>query len=169
MIVDSSTLILLAKTGILDLFIEDRKLNITKKVKDEVIAEKKTIDSKLIEQRIKENKISITEIKDDSFYNKLIKEFNLGKGEAESIVFALEEKTILLTDDKKAINICKIFNIKFTTAMNILVKLYQEKKIDKIRAEAIFKKLKKFGRYSNEIIEKVEEDLKWKKCNLLWP
>ena len=60
MIVDSSTLILLAKTGILDLFIEDRKLNITKKVKDEVIAEKKTIDSKLIEQRIKENKISIT-------------------------------------------------------------------------------------------------------------
>ena len=84
----------------------------------------------------------------------------MGKGEAESIVFALEEKTILLTDDKKAINICKIFNIKFTTAMNILVKLYQEKKIDKIRAEAIFKKLKKFGRYSNEIIEKVEEDLK---------
>lgn len=168
MIIDSSTLILLAKSGLLDLFIENKKLIITDKVKEESISAKDSFDAKLISQRIGEGKIQVKKIKNIVFYNKLIKEFNLGKGEAETITLAFTENSILLSDDKKAINTCKILNIKFATALNILVRLYKNKIINNDKAEIILRKLKKYGRYSEELIKKVQEDLKWEKYNLLW-
>ena len=160
MIIDSSTLILLAKSGLLDLFIKDKNLKITDKVKEESTIAKDNFDVKLISQRIKEKKIQIKRVSDKSLYNKLIKEFNLGKGESESIALAFKENEVLLSDDKKAINTCKILNIKFTTALNILVKLYRNKTIDNEKAKIILKKLKKYWRYSEDLIKKVEEDLK---------
>ena len=160
MIIDSSTLILLAKSGLLDLFIKDKNLKITDKVKEESTIAKDNFDVKLISQRIKEKKIQIKRVSDKSLYHKLIKEFNLGKGESESIALAFKENEVLLSDDKKAINTCKILNIKFTTALNILVKLYRNKTIDNEKAKIILKKLKKYGRYSEDLIKKVEEDLK---------
>ena len=160
MIVDSSTLILMAKSGLLDLVIKNKKLMITGKVKEESITAKDSFDSKLIDQRVKEKAIKISYIKNIKFYDKMIEQFNLGKGEAEAITLAFEKNGILLSDDKKAINACKILNIRFTTALNILVEFYKNKTIDKEKAEIILKKLKEYGRYSNELIKKVEEDIK---------
>lgn len=159
MIIDSSTLILLAKIELLDFFIKNRKLKITKKVEEESTLIN-TFDAKMIKQRIKENKIQIEEIKSFNFYNQLIKEFNLGKGEAESIVLASEKREVLLTDDKKAINTCKIFNIKFATALNILIYSYRNKMIEKEKANIILKKLIYYGRYSENLIKSTMEDLK---------
>lgn len=160
MIIDSSTLILAAKTGLLDHIIKNKELEITNKVKEESIVAKESFDSKIIEQRISENKIKVKEIKDVELYDKLIKDFNLGKGEAEAIVLASEKNKTILVDDKKAINSCKILNIKFATALNILVKLHKDNKIKKEETRIILNKLKKYGRYSQDIINKVEEDIK---------
>ena len=73
---------------------------------------------------------------------------------------ALEKKDILLTDDKKAINTCKIFNIKFITALNILIGMYKNKKINKEELNFMFKKIVYYGRYSENLIKMFEEDLK---------
>ncbi len=55
---------------------------------------------------------------------------------------------------------CKIFNIRFTTALNILVSLYQTKVIDREKARLMLTKLEKYGRYSKEIAGRVKEDIK---------
>jgi len=159
MIVDSPTLILLAKCGLLDLYIKNRNLRIPQRVKEESIAAQDSFDAKLIHERIKEGKIQAKKIGNIAFYNALLKDFGIGKGEAEAITLAFEEKTILLSDDKKAINACKILNIKFKTALNILVELYRNKTINNDEAKAYLKELVKFGRYSKDLIKKVEEDL----------
>lgn len=160
MIADSSTLILLAKSGLLDIFIKNNKIKITNIVYEESTVEKESFDAKLISQRIRENKIQIKNIANMTLYSKLIHDFNLGKGEAESIALAFEEKDIVLSDDKKAINTCRILNIKFTTALNILVGLNKNKTINKEKAKIILKKLEDYGRYSQDLIKKIEEDLK---------
>jgi len=162
MIIDSSTLILLAKSELLDVFIDSskKKILVTGRIKIESTAKKGSFDAGLIEQRIKEKKILVEKIKDTSFYNKLLEDFNLGQGEAEAIVLALEKNALLLSDDKKAINACKIFNIKFATALNVLVELYKRKIMGKERAKLALKKLKQIGRYSEELINKAEDDLK---------
>ena len=160
MITDSSTLILLAKCGLLDLFIKRLYLEIPNKVKDESTIVKDTFDSKLITKRIKEHKIHVSKINNLLFYNNLLRDFNFGKGEAEAITLAFEKKETLLIDDKKAINACKILGIKFITALNVLVMLYKNKTINFETAKIILKKLMEYGRYSKELIRKVEEDLK---------
>ena len=159
---DSSTLILLAKISILDTFLNNIKLKVVvpKKVYLECVSKDGTFDAKLIEQRAKEGKIIIKEINQHKIYSKLIQDFGIGQGEAEAITLCIEEKNKLLTDDKKAINICKIFHMDFTTAPNILVSLYKKNKISKEIAELSVKKLQLYGRYSQEIMQKIKEEIK---------
>ena len=84
----------------------------------------------------------------------------MGKGEAEAIVFCLENKASLVTDDKKAMNACKILRIKFTTAPNLLVMLHNKKLIKKVEADLYLRRFEKFGRYTNEVLQRIKEDLK---------
>ena len=159
---DSSTLILLAKVSILDTFINNIKLKviIPKKVHLECIIKDDRFDAKLIEERVKEGKIKVKEIKQQNLCLKLMQDFGIGAGEAEAITLCIEEKKSLITDDKKAINICKIFHIGFTTAPNILVNLYKKEIITKEKAELSIKKLQLYGRYSQEIIQRIMEEIK---------
>lgn len=161
-VVDSSSLILMAKAGILDRVIKNlkEKLTITKQVYNETTSKKDAFDAKIIKKRVEERIIEKRGIKNLKLYNEIRKDFNLGKGEAEAIVFCLENKIGLVTDDKRAINACRILRIKFTTVPNLLVRLYKKGLVTKIEANAYLKKLEKFGRYSDEIIQKIKEDLK---------
>lgn len=158
--IDSSSLILLAKLSILDKFIKNlkKKLTITEKVQQECI-KKDTFDAKLIQKRIEEKKISKSKIKNKAIYNKILDDFNLGNGEAETITLCIENKIDIITDDKKAINTCKILEINFTTIPNIIIKLYQKKIISKPEVYVYIAKLEKIGRYKKEIIDKIKGDL----------
>lgn len=163
--VDSSSLILMAKIGILDKIIKNlqRKLTITNQVFTESTSKIDPFDAKIIKKRIEEKVIKKKEIKNLNLYKKIIEDFNLGKGEAESIVFCLENKIALITDDKKAMNTCKLLRINFTTASNLLISLYKKGLITNTEASIYLKKLKKFGRYSDDIMQRIKEDLKkWK-------
>lgn len=161
-VIDSSSLILLAKSDILDIIINNakQKLIIPEQVYLESTEKKELFDAQIIEKRIKEKSITQKNILNKGLYARILKDFNLGKGETESITLCIELKAGLITDDKKAINACRILKIKFTTVPRLVVYLYKTNLIGKIEANTIIKKLQKFGRYSDEIINKVKEDLK---------
>lgn len=158
-IIDSSSLILLAKIGLLDIVIENikEKLTIPIKVYHESVEQKSTFDAKIIDERTKKNEIQKITVKNNKTFEKIKKDFNLGEGEAECITVCLESNYKLIVDDKKAINACKILKIKYITVPNILIQLYRKKIIKKQEAENYLKKLEKYGRYKNEIINMIKE------------
>jgi len=159
--IDSSSLILIAKISILDKIIKSlkRRLTITNQIYNET-TKIETFDSRLIKKRVEEMTIAKKEIINFGLFNKIKNDFNLGNGEAEALTFCLENKTSLITDDKKAMNACKILRIRFTAAPNLLIRLYKRGLITKIEANLHFKKLRKFGRYSGDILQKSMEELK---------
>lgn len=160
--IDSSSLILMAKSGFLEIITSHikEKLTITNKVYNEIIAKDTLLDTKIIGKKIEENTIFRKEIKNIGLYKKIQTDFNLGESEAEVIIFCLENKSSLITDDKKAINACKVLGIKFTTALNLLIRIYENGLIKKSEFGLCLNKLKKFGRYSETIIQKAMEEIK---------
>ncbi|MEK6951073.1 MAG: hypothetical protein AABX13_05110 [Nanoarchaeota archaeon] len=160
-VLDSSSLILLAKTGLLDLFLAQLKESpvIPSAVYEEGVKAKRADDAFLIKERVKDERILIHQLSDHILSNKLKHDFNLGLGEAEAIALCLQNKAVLITDDKKAISTCKILGIEFVTVPNIVVELYRRKIIQKQEAEVVVKKLQLYGRYSVKIMEKIKEDL----------
>lgn len=161
-VIDSSSLILLAKLNLLDILIENtkHKFVISKLVYEECLAKKESFDSIIIEERVKRRLITIRHISSKELHNKITKDFNLGKGEAEAIALCAELKLGIITDDKKAINACRILKIRFTTVARLIVQLYKRNLLTKIQASSMIKELQKIGRYSEDIITKLKEDLK---------
>ena len=126
--IDSSSLILLAKTGMLDIAIKgiSGKMIMTNKVYEECVTQKN---------------------------------FNLGEGETEAIAFCMENNLSLITDDKKAINTCKLLNIPFTTVPNLLVAFAKKGALTSREASAYLGALAHYGRYTHDILQSIKEDL----------
>ena len=161
-VIDSSSLILLAKVDILDIVVKNikQKLTIPEQVHIECTAKKDSFDAQLIEKRVKEGFIAKKAISNRNLRDKILRDFSLGKGEAEAIGLCIEFKSGIITDDKKAINSCRILKINFTTVPKLVVQFYKKNIITEIEVNSIIKKLRKFGRYSDEILNKIKEDLK---------
>jgi predicted nucleic acid-binding protein len=125
LVFDASTLILLARIEILDLFLAECSLDavIPVKVESECCGAKKALDALLIQKAIQESRITAVEVRDRKFVAQLEVDFSLGRGEAEAIRLALLNKENLLAiDDKNGFNACKLLGIAFTTAANMLVR-----------------------------------------------
>ncbi len=153
-VVDSSTLILLAKCECLDMFLEHFKnCIISEAVMVEAVKRKNSFDSALIEKRIQEGKILVKKIKNYNAVAETMKAFGLEKGESETIVLAKELKAkAIATDDGKAIKAMKILETPFITALAFVLEKHKTKKIDKEKITGILQSLEKNGRYSKEII-----------------
>lgn len=149
---DASTLILLAKIDLLQLVLNQYSGVIPEIVKEEVVY-KDVMDAKLIIQQIKEGKLIVNKNPDKSKIKLILKDFPLGKGEAAAIIFAKEKDSVLATDDGLAIKVCKIFGIKFITAIHFLI----EAKLEKSLAITKLNLLQKYGRYCPEIIKDASE------------
>jgi predicted nucleic acid-binding protein len=156
---DSSTLILLAKVEILDIFLREykEKIIIPKAVEEEATI-KETFDGLLIKKRIEEKRIEIKNVDKEKVEN-IKKDFKLGKGEAEAIILTEQQKCLLATDDRNAILACKIKNIQFTTAIDFVVRASEKKKIGKEEAKRKIDQLEKLGRYKKEIIDGAREKI----------
>src|SRR3989344_3107677 len=103
LIMDSCTAILLGKASILEATTESFKTAVTAKVLEEVLKGKKDMsaDALLVDRLSKENKI-ITVEADTEITQKMIKDFNLGQGEASTIAAAIkEEGAIVATDNRQ--------------------------------------------------------------------
>jgi predicted nucleic acid-binding protein len=131
---DSSTLILVAKIDLLDLFLAD--IDVPVAVPSEVAREccgpKKGLDAILIQKALDESRIKAVAVKDRRLVAKLGADFSLGRGEAEAIALAVKRRAALVAiDDKNGINACKLLGLSFTTAVGILVRSREKGLVDR--------------------------------------
>lgn len=154
-VLDSSTIILLAKIDMLDIFISSfhSKVLIPEKVRDEVLAEARE-ETPLLAKLIGDRKIDVLKVKNVKIVRKLMNDFYIDAGEAEVLTLALEKKaTIVATDDRNAIRACKILRKDFTTTIAILIRAFEKNLIEKDEALAKLQKLESVAKYKQIIIE----------------
>ena len=159
---DASTLILIAKAELLDLFPADIELEaaIPIEVEKECCGVKKSLDALLIRKALDELRLKVIAVKNRRLVVKLQEDFGLGRGEAEAIVLALAEKAqVLGIDDKNGINACKLLGITFTTAIGILVRSREKGLLTGSEALIKLTTLAKHGRYKESILEDARRKL----------
>lgn len=152
---DSSTLILLARTDLLERYMGNlnEPIVIPKAVERESCEEKDSADVMVIQRAIREKSIRVKALKGTKLSQRISKDFGLGQGEAEAIALAFSQKAKLLaTDDKRAILACRLLKIPYTTAIDILIRMYQKELLDKNEAQQKLNTLERYGRYKREIM-----------------
>lgn len=161
MVFDASTLILIAKAELLDLFLTHAPpVAIPSEVLRECCGFKKTLDAAIIQRTVDEGLIRTVVLKNRRLLAQLRADFSLGKGEAEAIALALDEKAHLIgIDDKNGINACKVLNVAFTTAAGILVRCREKGILEKTRALEKLAVLAKHGRYKESILDDLRRKL----------
>lgn len=108
---------------------------------------------------MEEGKIEVREITDNQT-EKIMNDFKVNIGEAEAMALALDNKgSLLATDDKNAINACKLLNIPFTTSIGILIRAKGKNLLTKEEALAKLEQLSKYGRYKKDIISDAKSKL----------
>ena len=154
-IFDSSTLILLARTDLLGKFIGalNEPFVVPKAVQRECCEEKGSVDALFIQRMIQEKRIRVKALKATKLYQKFCKDFGFGRGETEAITLAYSEQAKLLaTDDKQAILACRLLKIPYTTAIDILIRMYQKGVVKKEEAQLKLDALARYGRYKPAIL-----------------
>jgi predicted nucleic acid-binding protein len=163
LIFDSSTLILLAKSELLDVFLNDFQGTplLPKAVEEESTCDLSRPDGMLIQHRIHEGRFSIEEVRQPKVLMRLIQDFRLGAGEAEALVLALEkgEEAIIATDDRNAIRTCKVLRVGFVTSLGILVRAVEKGLLTKEEGMRSLERLTSFGRFREDLIEEVARQI----------
>jgi predicted nucleic acid-binding protein len=158
----SSTLILTAKIDILDIFLNSMtmKVVIPSAVESECCGDSKTFDALTIRKVLEDGRIAVKSVNNESIVTKLQSDFNMGRGESESIAFAFEHKAKLVAiDDRKGIQACKLSGIAFTTAIGILLRSSRMGLLNRIQAQEKLVALAKFARYKPAILEDAKSQL----------
>lgn len=167
-IIDSSSLILLSKCGLLHILTESFRIITPGAVFCEVVNKdtlEKYSNTKVILNLVSEKRIKVVNI--DKRINKL--QLSLGKGELEALLLSKKiTNSMLLTDDGKAIKACKYMKLPFIISPKIVVELYRLGKINFTKAKSSIEKLRIIGRYSPDIIAEAIlrlEEIKYAKTN----
>ncbi len=112
-------------------------------------------DALIIESIIKNKKIQIKEIKNKKQI-KMINQFNIYHGEAESLILYKQEKTdFLISDDSNLRKKKEIINANIIGSLSVILKLKKENKITKDKFTESIEKMRKIGWFSNAILDKV--------------
>jgi len=151
---NTSTLVLLAKVGCLDLFIEiSPTIEIPVQVEREALFEKDSYYARLIQKLIQEEKIMVVQV-DEAETKKVMTQFRVDMGEAAAyILFDNKKHKAILTDDGELIKLCKLQRISFICAMAIIIRLFEKKRISKEETMNKLEELHKIGRYSEKVYE----------------
>jgi len=152
---DASTLILLAKIDMLDVFVTNfpGRILIPEKVQSESCIRGRE-EALIIKTLIGDGTIAVVKIKDRKQREKIMDDFSIDQGEADALLLVLQEKAVLIaTDDRNAIRACKALKIDFITAIAILVRAFEKGLIEKDEALAKLTKLESIARYNRAIIE----------------
>jgi predicted nucleic acid-binding protein len=130
------------------------EVGVPESVAKECCGPKKTLDALRIQRAFDESKIKIMQVSDRRLVNKLQAQFSLGRGEAEAIALALQEKARLVAiDDKNGINACKFLALEFTTAIGILLLSKKNGLVNQAGALSKLAVFAKYGRYKDSIIQ----------------
>ena len=161
-IFDSSTLILLARTEVLEVFIANftGQVLIPEKVKEEVLMKDGT-EMLQVAALIEGGQISVLRVSDRKLLQKLVEDFNIDLGEAEAITLALQKKgAMVATDDRNAIRACKLLKLDFITAIAILIRAAEKKLFSRSESLLKLEKLEAIGRYKKSIIADAKKQIK---------
>ncbi len=109
-------------------------------------------ETPLIKALIKDGKMRIQHLKRTAEISRLMTDFSQHRGEAEAVHLAFQLEGFVITDDRNAMRLCRLLKVPFLTAIAVLVRLYEKGTLDKTIAAAKLERLKKIGRYSNEIV-----------------
>ena len=157
---DASPLISLAKIGYLRILRElFEKVYIPEAVYEEIVVKGK---GKTGAREVKfATWIKKKEIKDIQTCNRLIREFNLGKGEAETIVLGREMRAdCVLIDEGKARDIAVSLEIPVHGTLGVLAKwCFSREKMEKFPSLVDELKSKKI-RFSKQVYEEIEKSFK---------
>lgn len=154
-IFDASTLILLARIEVLEVFVSsfEGEVLIPETVRTEILKEDKE-EVPLIKALISNKKIQISRLKDEKQTRKLMNDFSIAAGEAEAIVIALKRGAhTVATDDRNAMRACKMLRLEFITAITVLIRAVEKGFISREEAMSKLQKLQSIGRYNKAIIE----------------
>ena len=158
---NTSTLVLLAKVGCLEVFIGISPIiEIPMQVKKEALFEKDSYYARLIEKLIQEKKIKSVAVNKD-LVTRVMAQFRLGEGEAATYtMFNNRKHEAVLTDDGELIKLCKLEGVPFICAMAIVIRLFERKKLSKEQAISKLEALNKIGRYSYQLYEHFKSEVK---------
>lgn len=164
LIFDASTLILLAKTELLDSLLDDYPgtVAIPEAVENECTIPPLHPDGILIRERIRERRVVVHKLQDTSAVDRLIEDFHLGVGEAEALSLAMKKQTeadLVATDDRNAIRACKLLRLQFTTAIGILIRLKERGRLTADEAGRGLERLAVYGRYHRTILDDAQRRL----------
>lgn len=122
--------------------------------------EKGEKDALLIEHVVNNKKITIREAQ-ASLRKKLEHTFGITGGENETVALAVQEQCrMVIVDDKKGIIACKILTIPFMIALDVIVDLYENKRVSLSQAQHAFDRIKHFGWIRDDIIKTREKRLR---------
>ena len=153
---DASTLILLEKIGLLSKITGAYSILIPKEVETEAVERGVSLhraDAFRLQEKIKKKQIVVEAVKKKEKYDEIRKTFNIGEGESAAIAlwFSWTDATLAI-DDHKAMNVCKIYEIPFVTALTMIIVAFEGKSIEKKQAYEMIRELDIHGRYKAELI-----------------
>ena len=159
-ILDASTLILLAKSDLLALLVEKTRIVIPPEVQREAVARKDLYDARMIEELLRRGNIQVANFSRPVQRKQIQVAFGLEAGEAAALLLAKEKDEPLGTDDGPAIKAAKIMGVPFFTAVHVLLELYEKRRINQQAALTKLERLQKVGRYSAQILEDARKRIK---------
>lgn len=166
-VLDASTAILLAKADLLESFAAaaGQDLVMPKEVEEECCGGKETWDAQVIRDMVGKKRITVRQLREQRVAAKLRADFALGRGEAAAIALALTQggkAVVVATDDRRAINACKLLKLPFTTALAVLVRMREKGLLNSEEALSKLEVLGQFGRYKRQTLAAARAQLEGK-------
>lgn len=162
-VLDTSTLILLAKIDLLRLLAEKTRLQIPIEVQLEALAKPELYDARIIAEMIVNGEIQVAKEIEKHQCQQLQKDFGLEVGEASALLLVKKTGVPFGTDDELAIKAAKIMGISFFTAIHVVTELYEKGRLDQKSALTKLERLEKIGRYDLQIIEDARQRIQEKR------
>ncbi len=162
-VLDTSTLILLARIDLLPILTERTGVLIPAEVEREAMARPQSYDAKLISSTVAAGKVKVTDEVGPDRFKRIAADFGLDAGEAAALALAKKRGLPLGTDDGPAIKASKIMEVPFFTAVHVLLELYGKRRIAGDEALAKLHVLEKIARYSVQILEDARKQIKEKR------
>lgn len=165
-VVDSCSIILLAKASVLERWSELQDVVVTEAVYTEVLQgkDKMFTDALILEKLYGQKRIHFTQA-NQKIVKKIMEDFHMGRGEASTIAVSLtEKKVVTVTDNRQGRKAAMINNLPLVGSIEIIVNLYKTKKINYEKAVHALKILNEEGWFDAYLIEKAQEDLQHERC-----
>lgn len=157
-VADASSVILLAKAGVLRQFASSNDLVIPEIVYQEAVErglESGREDAYRIEELIDEEKIVVSETDetDETEKDRIGDLFGITGGEAAAVAAGLTRDVLVLVDDRKGINVCKARDHPFATAIDVVVRLYELDTLSGRAASNALDDLETYGWYERSLVD----------------